>query len=666
VPRAGGASANPSNPAYWRASANPGGSPGLDDPEPQIPAIVVNEALTHTDPPLLDYIELYNPTDAPVDIGGWYLTDNPGTPTKFRIPNNTVINAGGYLVFNETDFNPTPGTNNSFTLDSHGEAVYLVSGNPASTNLTGYSHGFSFGAAENGVSFGRHVLSTGEEHFVAQISRTPGAENSGPRVGPIVIRQIMYHPTDGNGGTDNAEDEYIELRNITTLPVALYDTAFPTNRWRIRGGVSFDFPASTIVGPTQSIVITSFSPSDANAVSRFRSKFGAFSGVPLFGPFSGKLDNSSDSIDLQKPDAPETNGVPDITVDFVDYRDSAPWPPSADGGGAALRRINLSSYGNDPANWIGSAPLTIVSVTPTTVMVRAGTSPVTATNVTFTVSAYGTGELRYQWRKDGVSIAGATGDSITIMDVQFDENGTYTVDVTDASGTATSAGADLFVLVNPQVIQPPLSQTVVAGKPVTLSAEVTGNPPPFTYEWRIGSIGVYTNVSNDRLAFYTFMAPNYATNLVNYRVVVKNAANPVPGASHSQLATVTVLADTDQDGLPDVWESQAGLNPNSSADAAEDKDGDGVSNRDEYIAGTDANDPTSYLKIEMSSGSPATLSFLAVSNKTYTIQFKDSLDGAGWQRLVNVPGRTNTQALTIQDPATNGHRVYRLATPYVP
>ncbi|HKX63221.1 MAG TPA: lamin tail domain-containing protein, partial [Verrucomicrobiae bacterium] len=176
VPRGSAASANPSNPAYWRASTNPGGSPGMDDPEPQIPAMVVNEALTHTDLPLMDYIEIHNPTGTAVDIGGWYLTDNGGNPARYRIPNNTIIDAGGYLVFDESDFNATPGTNNSFTLDSHGESVYLLSGDPASTNLTGYSHGFSFGAAENGVSFGRHVISTGEEHFVAQLSRTPGAE----------------------------------------------------------------------------------------------------------------------------------------------------------------------------------------------------------------------------------------------------------------------------------------------------------------------------------------------------------------------------------------------------------------------------------------------------------------------------------------------------------
>ena len=46
-------------------------------------------------------------------------------------------------------------------------------------------------------------------------------------------------------------------------------------------------------------------------------------------------------------------------------------------------------------------------------------------------------------------------------------------------------------------------------------------------------------------------------------------------------------ADTDSDGIPDLWEIRNGFNPNSAADADADADGDGISNRDEYVAGTD-------------------------------------------------------------------------------
>ncbi len=234
-------------------------------------------------------------------------------------------------MFTEAQFNPTPGTNTSFNLGSQVEEVYLFSGDVA-TNLTGYSHGFNFGAVENGVSFGRHVISTGDERFVAQVSRTLEATNAGPRVGPIVIRQIMYHPPDLDGGADNTEAEYIELRNITGAAVQLFDPAASTNTWRVRGGVDFNFPQNVSLGADQSLILVNFNPANPAALAAFRSKYSLFTSFPVFGPYSGKLDNSSDTVTLQRPDSPNTNSVPYVVVDEVDYKDVAPWPVSPDGG----------------------------------------------------------------------------------------------------------------------------------------------------------------------------------------------------------------------------------------------------------------------------------------------------------------------------------------------
>jgi hypothetical protein len=51
------------------------------------------------------------------------------------------------------------------------------------------------------------------------------------------------------------------------------------------------------------------------------------------------------------------------------------------------------------------------------------------------------------------------------------------------------------------------------------------------------------------------------------------------------LAPGTPCADADRDGMPDVWEIAHGLNPNSAADASADRDGDGYTNIEEYLAG---------------------------------------------------------------------------------
>src|SRR6185503_5631721 len=306
--------------------------------------------------PDVDYIELYNPTGAAADLSGWFLTDDRAVPMKYRISNGTTIPAGGYIVFTETNFNPTPGLYNSFSLSSQGESVYLLSGDAGTTNVTGYSHGFSFDAAPTGVCFGRHIISTGDERFALQSAPTPTDANAGPAVGPVVIRQFMYHPNDLPGGVDNQSYEYIELRNITGSPVSFFDPNIRTNTWRLRGGVEFNFPTNITLGAHQSLLLVSFDPANPTLLSAFRAKYGVFSSVPAYGPYSGKLDNSSDSLKIERPDTPETNGVPYILVDGLDYRDSAPWPPGADGSGQALQRISLSAYADDPANWVGSAP----------------------------------------------------------------------------------------------------------------------------------------------------------------------------------------------------------------------------------------------------------------------------------------------------------------------
>jgi hypothetical protein len=45
-----------------------------------------------------DWLELFNPTAAPIDISGWYLTDKPTNPTKWVIPSSFVVPANGFAV----------------------------------------------------------------------------------------------------------------------------------------------------------------------------------------------------------------------------------------------------------------------------------------------------------------------------------------------------------------------------------------------------------------------------------------------------------------------------------------------------------------------------------------------------------------------------------------
>jgi len=471
VPIVPGLTQAPDDGAKWRASTFIGGSPGADDPVPTIAPIVINEILTHTDLPAVDRIELFNPTATNVNIGGWFLTDDLNVPKKYRIQDGTAISAGGFITFDESQFNATPGTNNSFSLSSAGEQVYLFSGD-ANTNLTGYSHGLNFGAAANGVSFGRYVNSVGEEQFPAQINTTFHAANSGPLVGPLVINEIHYNPAPGG-------DEFVELKNITDAAVALFDSAFPTNTWQL-DGLNFTFPTNITIPANGFLLLVATNP------AAFDAKYSVPANVVVLGPYSGELQNSGERLELERPDAPNSNDVPHIVIDGVRYNDKAPWPPAADGSGPSLQRNVSSDYGDDPINWF--------------------------------------------------------------------------------------------------------------------------------------------------------------------------AAAPTPGRDNE--------GDSDGDGMPDSWEMANGTD-HLTPDANADPDADSFTNLQEYIAGTNPLDAQSRLRVERieSLGGNVELQFNAASNRTFTVQFNDSLNAISWSVLTNISSAPQTRSITVTVPATNTSRFYRLTAP---
>jgi hypothetical protein len=340
--------------------------------------LIVNELLSHTDPPYEDAVEFFNTTANAINIGGWYLSNSRNDLKRYRIPDGTTVPAGGYLVIYENQFNGSAATTPFSFSSSQGDQVYLSQA--VNGNLTGYIVAESFEAAERNVSFGRVTTSVpGDYKFVAltqptfgvsnptsveQFRTGTGAANTGPRVGPVVINEIMYNPISPDGGlSDNTADEFIELLSIASTNVPLYDPAFPENRWRIQGGVTFSFPANTTIAPSEIILLVSFDPAtNATALAAFRSKYSIPQNVRIFGPYNGKLSNSGDEIELYRPDTPEPPGRPDagfvpfLRVDKVNYSDIDPWPADADGTGKSLLRESSTTFGNDPANWIAGTP----------------------------------------------------------------------------------------------------------------------------------------------------------------------------------------------------------------------------------------------------------------------------------------------------------------------
>ncbi|MCX7819393.1 MAG: lamin tail domain-containing protein [Kiritimatiellae bacterium] len=324
----------------WAASAKLGGSPGGPDlgDVPPPGSVVINEVLAHTDTsPVGDWVELHNTTSSNLNLGGWWLSDSESEPFKYRIPDGTVLPAGGFLVFNTTNHFGAAGASNAFSFSEYGEKAVLSSAWDEFGNPTGYREVRSFGASDRETTFGRHVRSDGREVFVIQKWPTPGAPNAGPRVGPIVISEILYAPT-------GAVPEHVEFYCLAPTNVPLFDPATPTNRWRFRGAGTFVFPSGAVARAFDTFVLTGTNP------AAFRAMRGLPESYPVYGPFTGRLDNAGDLLRLERPLSFDPAAQPYETVEEIEYNDKAPWPVLS-GAGESLRRIRLAQFGNDPANW---------------------------------------------------------------------------------------------------------------------------------------------------------------------------------------------------------------------------------------------------------------------------------------------------------------------------
>lgn len=123
------------------------------------------------------------------------------------------------------------------------------------------------------------------------------------------------------------------------------------------------------------------------------------------------------------------------------------------------------------------------------------------------------------------------------------------------------------------------------------------------------------------------------------------------GITIDDVSVTATLMDSDTDGMPDRYERQYGLNPTNAADAAEDRDNDGVSNLGEYIADTSPTSEVSVLKITtFTQTNSVAVRFESSSRRSYTLLQSGTLQPAAW---IDVPGAVNQPgsggAMTLTD-----------------
>ncbi len=191
-----------------------------------------------------DWIELHNPTAAPISLAGYTLTDDPDEPAKWRLPFTTLV-PGAFLVLWASGDNRvgSEGWHTNFQLSGDGEYVGLFGPDRQVVDAV------TFGEQKVDVSQGR--LKTVSDQWVFFSAPTPWTANttrpqaaadappvvlrpgSGRFTGPVTVRletpvrrATVYYTLDGADPTlgGQAYTAPVVLQQTTVLrAVALRD-----------------------------------------------------------------------------------------------------------------------------------------------------------------------------------------------------------------------------------------------------------------------------------------------------------------------------------------------------------------------------------------------------------------------------------------------------------
>jgi hypothetical protein len=307
-----------------------------------VDAVVIHEIhyLTPEDD-TLEFIELFNPSDAAVSLAGWRIDEG----VRLEFSAGASIPARGFVIVCRF----IPALAEAFDLpesilvewigsrlDNGGERIALVDADGILVDEVSYDDDppWDGGADGSGSSLQRICADDPSQQVSNWVSAAPtplavNAVSVCPSPSPppprVAISEIYYHPLDDEDETL----EYVELTNTTDETVDLDGYSFTD-------GFEFVFPAGTSLGAGEIVVVCR----DQSAV---RDAFGIDNTV---GDFVGFLSNDGERVTL-------VDDRGDL-VDSARYRDHGDWDVSADGYGFSLEKIALDALSDDPASWSGS------------------------------------------------------------------------------------------------------------------------------------------------------------------------------------------------------------------------------------------------------------------------------------------------------------------------
>ena len=242
---------------------------------------------------------------------------------------------------------------------------------------------------------------------------------------------------------------------------------------------------------------------------------------------------------------------------------------------------------------------------------------------------------------------------------------TYLLDLRAGTGGYAVSGLQYYIQTTPaETVAYGAIPLIVLGSPFQPSDILSAPSAGALVRQSNGTTALFKAGEGDYPAFADSVIATYQINTLNlapgtYVLTpvgeeLTYAAGSVSGFAAPGAFTLTILADSDDDGMPDAFESANNLNPSSAADAAKDDDGDGATNVEEYLAGTHPGNSASVLRANIRRvAASVQVSFAAIANKVYQVEFSDDLSSAtGWKVLAPDLSRSTAGLVQINDPGT--------------
>jgi hypothetical protein len=211
---------------------------------------------------------------------------------------------------------------------------------------------------------------------------------------------------------------------------------------------------------------------------------------------------------------------------------------------AGTYKVTVTNSAGSATSINVSLNLTVEVLAPTITKQPVAQTAYTSQTASFSVEVSGTAPFTYQWKRGGYAISGATSSTLNLTNVSANDIGSYTVTITNTTGSVTSTQAALNVTtpdVAPSISAQPSSLSILAGASANFSVTASGTAP-LAYQWYKDGSAI-SGATSPSLSLSSVSSADAAA----YSVSVTNAKGMIASNSATLLVTFPPVVSTPSD-----------------------------------------------------------------------------------------------------------------------